>query len=377
MRIAHLIDSLDWGGAQKLLVTFAEAARQQNISLTIILLEKDSGDAPFTAELEKLDIRIVTFHAQRLINPFRFARLIRFLKREKFDIVHSHLNYANILAPIACALTGTPIVATLHNMRVSPNPSLRKRLERRVLKTMARKIIVVGQQVAIARQHQFPGRTLHVVPNAVSPIPSLVESERLALRTELIGDPHRPLLITVGRLTGQKGVSDLLTAFAHVCQAHPQAALLVVGDGRILPDLAQQIKESGLENSAWLLGGRSDVPRLLAASDLYVSASHWEGLPVAMLEAMSAGLPVAATRVGDVPVVLTSQTGVAVPPKEPLQLAKAIIQLLDDRENLPIMGAAAREHVARHYDPSVWLAKLLDLYQCALAGDTAVPLSET
>lgn len=376
MRIAHIIDSLDWGGAQRLLVTFAEAANEENISLTIILLDKNSGDAPFFTELGDWNVLTVVFHAQRLLNPIRFAKLFWFLKREQFDLVHTHLNYGNILGSMAGKLSGIPVVATLHNMRVSKSPTPRKKLERWVLHKMANRLIVVGQQVAKARKHQFPGKTLHVVPNAVSSIPPMGERERLAVRTELIGDPSRPLLITVGRLNPLKGVDDLLTAFARVYQTHPRATLIIVGDGSILPDLAKQIKTLELENNVWLLGGRSDVPRLLAASDLYVSASHWEGLPVAMLEAMSAGLPVAATGVGDVPVVLTSQTGVVVPPKEPVRLAEAIIQLLDNYEHLPTMGAAARAHVTRHYNTSVWLNKLLDLYQDTISPDTAVTTSE-
>lgn len=371
MRIAHIIDSLAWGGAQKLLVTFAEATRQRDISLTIIVLDSSNKGAPFSADLEKLGIRIVTFHAQHLLNLTRFYKLLRFLVREQFDLVHSHLNYANILGPLACTFTNTPAVATLHNMRVGIESHPRKKVERWMLQKLTDRLIVVGQQVAVARQPQFPGKILHVVPNAVTPIPPLPESERLALRTELIGDAARPLLISVGRLTAQKGVDDLLMAFAQVCQGHPQTALIIVGDGSIIGDLNLQIKTLRLENNAWLLGGRSDVPRLLAASDLYVSASHWEGLPVAMLEAMSAGLPVTATGVGDVPVVLTPRSGITVPPNKPVQLAQAISDLLDNQEQLPVMGAAAREHVTLHYSPAVWVDRLLSLYQEVLPPGSA------
>ncbi|MCB9422079.1 MAG: glycosyltransferase [Ardenticatenaceae bacterium] len=373
MRIAHIIDSLGWGGAQKLLVTFAEAARQHDIALTIITLDNDYKDAPFTSELENLDVRIVTFHAQRLLDLPRFIKLTRFLAQEKFDIVHTHLNYANILGTLACTITKTSTVATLHNVREGIESKLRKKLELWIVKKLSGKIIVVGEQVAKARQPQFPGKILHVVPNAVESIPPLPKTERQALRTELTGNTARPLLISVGRLTPQKGVDDLLTAFAQVCRKHPQAALIIAGAGSIFDDLNTQIKSLGLENNAWLLGSRTDVPRLLGASDLFVSASHWEGLPVAMLEAMSAGLPVAATGVGDVPVVVTSCSGVVVPPHKPEQLAQAISDLLDKPEQLAVMGSAARERVNLHYSPSVWLNRLLALYDEVLSpGITAL-----
>ncbi len=376
MRVAHIIDSMAWGGAQKLLVTFAEAAVQRNISVTVITLDSNDRGAPFIASLEKLGVKIVTFHAHGLINLPRFLKLFRFLAQERFDVVHTHLNYANILGTLASTFANTPTAATMHNVQEGVEPKLRKKLEPWILQKLADKIIVVGEQVAKVRQSQFPGKTLHIIPNAVTPIPSLPETERLAIRQELVGDATRPLLISVGRLTQQKGVDDLLTAFAQVCQEHPQAALVVAGGGSIITDLNLQIKTLGIENNAFLLGGRGDIPRLLAASDLFVSASHWEGLPVAMLEAMSAGLPIAATGVGDVPVVVTPRSGVTVPPKKPEQLAQAICRLLDHMEQLPVMGAAAREHVALHYSPDVWLDKLLLLYQTVMPSTPAVTLSE-
>ena len=133
MKIAQIIDSLGWGGAQKLLVTFSEVAIQRNISLTIITLDGDEASAPFRANLEKLGIRVIVFHAPRLLAPLRFFKLTRFLKQEQFDIVHTHLSYANILGSLACTLTNTPIVATIHNVKID-GPSARRRLEYWVLK---------------------------------------------------------------------------------------------------------------------------------------------------------------------------------------------------------------------------------------------------
>ncbi len=377
MRVAHIIDSLAWGGAQKLLVTFAEAARTSNVDVTIITLQADKKGAPFTSQIQALGTRMVAMHAPRLLHLPRLIRLVRFLKQERFDVVHTHLNNANILGPLACALTGTPVVASLHNMRIDTHLNSRKKLEIWTLRYLAKRIVAVGQQVADARQFQFPRTPLVVIPNAVTLISPLAQAEREVLRAELVGDTARPLLISVGRLTPLKGGSDLLTAFAQVCKIHPQAALIIVGDGSDLEVLAEKIRVLELENNARLLGARSDVPRLLGASDLYVSASLFEGLPVAMLEAMAVGLPVAATEVGDVPLVLTPRTGVGVPPGEPAQLAQAINQLLSNPEQLPAMGRAAREHVAQHYSPSIWLDKLLSLYnEVCLADRNVVPLSE-
>ena len=111
-----------------------------------------------------------------------------------------------------------------------------------------------------------------------------------------------------------------------------------------------------------LLGVRNDVPRLLAAGDIFVSASHWEGLPVAVLEAMAVGLPVVATSVGDVPDVVVPGTGLIVPPHQPAALATTIRTLLDDPEQGRQLGMAGRAHVVRNYAIEAWADKLLKLY---------------
>lgn len=111
-----------------------------------------------------------------------------------------------------------------------------------------------------------------------------------------------------------------------------------------------------------MVGARDDIPRILPAADLFVSSSYLEGLPIAILEAMAAGLPVVATTVGDIPRVVVEGTGVVVPPHQPAQLASAINRLLDDPAQLRTMGLAARQHVAVHHSPAVWVDQLMKMY---------------
>ncbi|MGH2524638.1 MAG: glycosyltransferase, partial [Anaerolineales bacterium] len=182
--------------------------------------------------------------------------------------------------------------------------------------------------------------------------PSLAAAERAAIRAELAGDPARPLLVAVGRLSHQKGYGDLLTAFATLRQTHPHAALIIAGGGGRHAELSAQIASLHLDHHAWLLGARNDVPRLLAASDIFVSASHWEGLPVAVLEAMAAGLPIVATSVGDVPRVVSAEAGLIVPPHQPDLLAGALRTLLDNPVQRQRLGEAARAYVTRNHSPA-------------------------
>jgi glycosyltransferase involved in cell wall biosynthesis len=117
-----------------------------------------------------------------------------------------------------------------------------------------------------------------------------------------------------------------------------------------------------------LAGERNDVPQLLASSDVYASSSHREGLPLTVLEAMMAGLPVVATSVGDVPNVVTNETGVVVPPHHPEELAAALEELLKNPEKRQAMGKAAQQRALREYSVDAWMKKHVALYQDMLAS---------
>jgi glycosyltransferase involved in cell wall biosynthesis len=170
-------------------------------------------------------------------------------------------------------------------------------------------------------------------------------------------------LLAVGRLSEQKGFADLLEAFAIVHNTHPEAFLAIAGAGELQGELTARLQQLGLTGHASLLGGRSDVPQLLRASDVFVSSSLWEGLPVAVLEAMSAGLPIVATRVGEVPLTVVEGTGLLAPPAQPQQLAAALQTMLTDAAKREALGRAALEHVERHHSPATWFDQHLALYQ--------------
>jgi glycosyltransferase involved in cell wall biosynthesis len=160
----------------------------------------------------------------------------------------------------------------------------------------------------------------------------------------------------------QKGYPDLLEAFAVIRRRFSSAVLLIAGDGPQGAELEARRASLGLEDSVHLLGARDDVPELLAAADVFVTASRWEGLPVAVLEAMAAGLPVVATAVGDVPNVLAEGAGVTVPPRDPAALAAAVCALLETPEERARVAAAAIARVRSRYSAARWAERLLELY---------------
>jgi glycosyltransferase involved in cell wall biosynthesis len=365
MRVAQIIDSLHFGGAQKMQVMLAQAVREHDVDLTVMSLRKKTKDTNTLDELQSLGARVIFYSSEGVLNPKRIWHMARFLRREGIDVVHTHLTYANIVGTLAGRLAGIPVIASLRNSRLEKRfyHPVRYRLETWLLRHWADQVMAVGYATAQAHQERLCSKPIEAVPSAMTLIPPLPEAERAALRTEITGDPSRPLLLAVGRLTYQKGYGYLLTAFADLHQKHPEAALAIAGDGKLYDELMAQIKTLGLEGHAVLLGGRNDVPRLLAASDIFVLSSLWEGLPVAVLEAMAAGVPVVATSVSDTPRVVVDGTGLLVPSQDPGQLSQALCSLLDNPALRQSLGMAAQAHIIQNHNPAVWVKQILAMYE--------------
>ena len=376
MRIAYVIDSLYLGGAQKVISTLARALLQcGEHSLAVFNLNRKM-DLEMVNELRNLGVLVEAFPAawhSELADPFRFLHLVERLRHGQFDILHSHLAYANVLGTSAARLAGIPSVVTLHNGRPPEmdHNRLSGYLETRMINRHARGVIAVCQSVARAQQARFPHQQLVVIANAVFPIPPLEPAQRLQLRSQMVGDTRRTILISVGRLTPVKGYLTLLPAFARVQLQFPNAALVIVGEGDQQAELEQQIRQLELGQAVFLLGKRSDVPALLAASDLYINASLSEGLSMAILEAMSARLPVVATRVGEAPEMIRPDTGYLVEPEDVEGLASAIQRLLADPDQLAARGQNAFEYVSQVYNPFRMAQQHLELYRrvCGIPGD--------
>jgi glycosyltransferase involved in cell wall biosynthesis len=361
MHIVQMINALRIGGAEKLVVTFARAARTTDIKLTVVTLRANVPEVK-QAVLET-GARVVELHHRKLFSPGRFYRLVRFLQQEDVDIIHTHLAMANILGAASGRLAGIPVVTTLHNVSTgSENHTVRGPLESWLLNHSVEQVIAVGLETAEAQQFRLGGKEIIVIPNAVE-VPGETAASRVrALRQELGIAQGSPLLLSVGRLEPQKGMNDLILAFEKLLLSYPDARLVVAGIGSLHDRLNREIREAGLQSQVQLLGLRNDIPDLLAACDLFVSASRWEGLPVSVLEAMAAGKPVVATRVGDLPQVVLDGMGVLVPPGNPDQLADALRLVIADPRCGASYGSAAREHVLKEYSASRWADRLLALY---------------
>ncbi|MGZ9166334.1 MAG: glycosyltransferase [Anaerolineales bacterium] len=362
MKIVHLIDNLWWGGAQKVLIDFGAAAVPRGLEVVVIVL-RETTETPYPLLLEKTGVRVKFLSMNTLYDVSAIHQVLAILREEKVDILHTHLSHAYIVGGIAGRLAGIPVVASLQNVRLpsTPNPA-RSVVERVILRFMTRKLIAVGTAVADSYQAVFPPDQLQTIPLPVEGPTQLSEIERNQLRKEIAGDFSQTIVLAVGRLVRQKAFSDLISAFAEVHVRHPEVILAIAGDGALRRELEEQAKSLALNGSVHFLGYREDFSSLLEACDLYVSSSHWEGSSVAMLRAMSAGVPVLATRVGEAPYILADGRGALVPPGDVETFASEFSRLLENPESLAALGEKGRAYVQEHHSVDAWLDALLEIY---------------
>jgi glycosyltransferase involved in cell wall biosynthesis len=246
---------------------------------------------------------------------------------------------------------------------------LLKMIENFVLRRYATRIVAVGQVVADHNKGSYGKCKVDVIPNGIPKPKFPPMQERDRLRKEITGDGSGSIVITVGRFTRAKGYEDMIEAFRLLRQTAPEPMLVMVGTGSTVETIKNQIEDLDLNQSVILTGEREDVPRLLALGDVYASSSHREGLPLAVLEAMMAGLPVVATSVGDIPNVVTEETGVVVPPHRPELLAAALDDLLQNPKKRQAMGQAAYRRAMSEYSVDAWMKKHLALYREILSSN--------
>lgn len=361
MKVVHIIDSLRVGGAQALLITYTKEAAFRGLNTNIISLQ-ESYESPIISELESLGASVIYLSKARLWSISRFLRLFISIKRGGYNIIHSHLTYANILGLICGTLLNIPVVVSMHSTLSSKRQYKPRDLLERILLRTAKMIIAVGENVGADYQKIYPHQ-VKVLPNAVNEPSELTKKERALLRQELNIKDDDILLVAIGRLREGKGFRDLLAAFGKIHLKHPNAKLIIAGDGNLRNELLEETRDRNLLDSVKWLGVRNDVPRILAASDVYISSSHWEGLSIALLEAMSAGLAPVVTNVGDAMEVIVPGSGILVTPKDPGNLADAIETLLNDPALIHQMGLAAKERVRSKYSAQIWFDKLLDIYE--------------
>ena len=346
------------GGAAESVVELAAAFARDGIDVTVA-----APDEPgFGGRVRRAGGRFVPVAMASRRDAASFARLFRLMRRERFDVVHTHCRNADLHGGLAARATATPLVVHLRGLLVDGGGALSNglvdRLHRALLRRLPRRIVAISEAV---RSRALA--VLGVAPERVVTVRNGVEIGRFrepardaaAVRAEFGIPAGAPLLLVIGALGRCKGQDLLIDAIATTRSA-PHA--LIVGDGDADGDeraeLEARAARRGVSARVRCVGRRDDVCDLLHAADLFVHAARWEGFGRVVAEAMAAARPIVATRVGGVAeIVADGVTGRLVDPERADLLAHAIDELLGDRTLARRLGEAAQRFAARELDAAV------------------------
>lgn len=348
LHVAHVVLSLDTGGLERIVVDLARASREQGQRVSVICLERPG----VLAEQAKASGASVYCAEKRPgLRPSAFVKLYRLLRSLRPDVVHTHQITALFYAGPAARLAGAPLVVhTEHGKHYSA--SRRTRTLGRWSARFAAAYCCVSRDIAneVGALRIVPDEKVRVIANGIDTAAFAEPGDVAKLRSEL-GLPHdAPIIGTIGRLAEIKRQDVLIEAFAEVKKQVPKAHLLLVGGGPRLDELRQLSERLGLASSVHLVGHQERPQRFLQLMDIFALTSRSEGMPLSVLEAWAAGVPVLASRVGGVPeLVEHGRTGLLFESGDVPALAGLLQQLLGDRALAQRLSQAGLEHVhARH-----------------------------
>lgn len=377
IKVLHVITRLIIGGAQENTLFTVEGLMKDDRFEAALVTGPPLGPEGSLIERARkngVDMTLIP-EMRREINPFldlvTFIKLYRFLKRKRYDIVHTHSAKAGVLGRFAARLAGVPLV--IHTVHGLSFHSYQNRLLNFLYANLERLAgrfsdfcVCVGEVMlrqAVAAGVCTAGRT-RVIYSGIEL--EKYESGRQANEKERLGiAPDAPVVGKIARLFHLKGHEHLLRAAAAVKKEFPGVRFILVGDGILKDDLKRQAGELGIEENVIFAGlAEPDrIPSLINTMDVLVHVSFREGLPKAAVQALAAGKPVVAFAVDGAPeVVIEGKTGHLVPPADEEKLAEAVIDLLKNRGRAKKWGEEGRRIIREKFDVDLMVQRLKELY---------------
>ncbi len=297
-----------------------------------------------------------------------FLVLVDLLRRERNDLIMTYTQHSNLIGIPLAWLAGVPLRIASNRGCIDGMPPWLSRLHGWMVNSRLTSCLVANsahvREEAVDQEKVVPSK-ITIVPNGV-PLPE--QTDNPAVRAQVCAEFAIPsnaqLLVTVGRLTRQKGHVYLIQALPQILQAYPDAHLLLIGEGELRQPLSDLARELGVLHAVHFLGLRADVGRLLSAADIFVFPTLWEGMPNALLEAMASGIPAAASSIPETREILKDgENGLLFTVADARAAAAAVLRLLGDADLRNRIGVAGREFVAQHFSEGRMISAYAALFQ--------------
>jgi glycosyltransferase involved in cell wall biosynthesis len=368
LRVLQMIGFLsDAGGAERFCLGLATHLPPDRFETWVCAPR--GGDPRAIRSLEDAGVRFIDLGRRRKVDVHRFTGLTTLLRRERFDVLHSHMFGSNLWGALLGRACQVPVVLAHEQTWSYEGDRTRAWLDGHVIGRLATRFIAVSaadarRMVAI---EGVPRAKVLVIPNAYVPSPVSAPGD---LRAELGLSQSTPLVGTAVVMRAQKALEVLVDAHARVVETVPEAHLVLAGDGPRRPALERRIRELGLESRTHFLGLRDDVDSIIQSLDVAAMSSDFEGTPLFAFECMANGTPLVATAVGGLPdVIQNGRNGLLVAPRQPRELASGITSLLLDPELRSKIATAAGADVEQYTIQKI-SGRFADLYERLAATST-------
>ncbi len=377
VRMLHIITRLIRGGADENTLYTVRGLDRTRYLVDVAVGEGSELDA--YGPLDDVGVAVVP-ELTRDPHPWKdvvaLVKLARLIRRHRYQIVHTHTAKAGFLGRLAAAMAGSPIIVhTVHGVTFHDQiPRLQRGfylLLERVAARFTHQFVAVGEDVRniYVRSGVGAPQTYETI-YSVMPLDAFIEAgqmhdaEREQVRAALGLAPHHRVVAMAARLEARKGHVYLFQAVQRVLPRHPDLRVLILGDGDLRPQLEWQVRSLGLSDVVRFLGHRTDLARVLAACDISVLTSLWEGLPRVLVQSAAAGRPILTFDVeGAWEIVRDGRNGFIVPSRDVEAFAARLDTLLGDRDHARALGAAGRAQVSEQWTVETMLDRLDRMYQ--------------
>lgn len=367
--VTHVVLSLDVGGLERIVVDLIRAGPALGQVVSVACLERAGTLAD---EAERLGARVLVAGKSPGLRPSGAARMRSVLRELRPDVLHTHQIGALLYAgPASWSLGRPPILHTEHGKHY--HARRRTRMIGRLAGRFAAHFLAVSADIAaeVADHRIVPRRKLGVVPNGID-VDRFGGDDRpgtAALRARFAIPADAPVVGTVGRLCEVKRQDRLIRAFRNLEGIDPEPHLLLVGDGPLRASLAGLARELGVADRVHFAGYQSHPELFLSIMSVFALTSQSEGMPLSIIEAWAAGLPVVATRVGGVPEMIEEgRTGLMVEPDDEVGLAARIATLIGDRDRARSLAHAGRAIARERFSLQAMAGAYDRLYRRAIVG---------
>ncbi len=365
-RVLHVVGESTFGGGAKVIQAIANAAVLEGYSVDILTTDQRFQETLRDRGVGVVDLDVIRRPIRPLADLAGLLRLRKFLRSNRYAIVHTHTTKGGIVGRIAARLAGVPlIVHTVHGLPFHEGSRRSTKIAAMTIERIASMfgdVVItvsdVNARVLSSRRVWGAARVMSI-PNGVPDPHQRSFRPRADIRSDWLADADDVLIICPGRLAPQKGLEYLIEAMSLVTRDQTAGVkCLIVGDGPLMHDLTQMIKDRHLTHTVTLTGFCSDVEELVFASDIVVLPSVREGLSIALLEGLASGTPVVATSIAGNLEAIGDSGAATVPTADPARLAQEIRRLLRSPSLRGIVGAAGRAR----YEESYRLATMTDAY---------------